>query len=263
MTDNFLGFPPPLLGEQALRLPVVYDDGDLLALAKPFGVVVQQDGWYPRIPSLVEATRYQAMNGKPEFVHLNIGEQGLWAITDLDCECMGPVLFSRSRERAEELKNGVGSGQFSFTYYLLSQAIGSEEEFACELPLARHSRRAHMLVSHTTGKKALTVFKFLGRLSRYGCYEARTDFPRRHQVLVHALESGLPVVGDSIYAGSQPVYLSALKSNYRPRRNHEERPLYPGPAYYLRSIELLNGNRIEADEPRQWVSLFKQLKRYG
>ena len=40
-----LGFPVPLLGMEPVRLPVLYDDGDLLALAKPVGDMVQNDAW--------------------------------------------------------------------------------------------------------------------------------------------------------------------------------------------------------------------------
>ena len=97
-----LGFPVPLLGMQPVRLPVLFDDGELLALAKPAGVLVQSDPWYANLPELVEAIRFQAHDGKPEFQRLNIGPEGLWAVTDLDPECYGPVLF---RVNGRLLKN--------------------------------------------------------------------------------------------------------------------------------------------------------------
>lgn len=263
MSTNYLGFPAPLLGPSAVRLPILFDEGDLVAIQKPIGVVVQQDPWYVKRPSLIEAIRYQAMQGKPEFERRGIGADGLWAVTDLDAECQGPVLFCRSRERAELLRNAVGSGAFEFTFIVLAKGATDAEEITCDLPLARHSRRAHMLVSHTTGKKAQTVYRRVGTLGHYTCLEARTPFARRHQVLLHALESGLPVLGDGIYAGSKEIYLSSLKKDYRPRRQDSERPLYPGPAYYLKSIKVPEVGVIEGEEPRQWVALFKQLSRHG
>ena len=36
-----LGFPVPLLGLQPQRLPILFDDGTLIALAKPLDVLVQ------------------------------------------------------------------------------------------------------------------------------------------------------------------------------------------------------------------------------
>jgi 23S rRNA-/tRNA-specific pseudouridylate synthase len=263
MSQQFLGFPPPLLGTEAQRLPVVYDNGETMALAKPAGVLVQQDGWYPRHPELIEAIRYQARSGKPEFGRLAIPEDGLWGVTDLDPECAGPVLFSRSRDRAEELRNEHGSELFEFTYILLTQGSAMVEQVECDLPLARHTHRAHMVVSHSTGKKAATVFRYIGRVGRHSCYEARTRFPRRHQILLHAHESGLSILGDDLYAGSRLVYLSSLKKDYRPRRDMPERPLYPGPAYYLKSVTVPGLGNIDGGAPRRWEGLCQQLSRHG
>jgi len=262
-TATHIGFPSPLLGLQPVRLPVLFDDGERIVLEKPPGILVQQDSWYPRLPVLVEAIRHQAAEGKPEMQELGIGEDGLWAITDLDPECHGPVLFARNREIAEELRNSFGSGQFTFVYQLLANADQQAEPVLCDLPIARHGRLPRMLVSHTTGKKAETEFVAAGKAGRYTCYEARTRFPRRHQILLHAAESGLPVLGDRNYARSQPLFLSRLKKDYRPRKDREERPLYDGPAYFLREIDLSGECRIEGPVPSKWEALVKQLGKYS
>ena len=258
-----LGFPYPLLGMESMRLPILFDDGDRIVIEKPQGVLVQQDGWYPRLPVLVEAIRYQAAVGKPDLGKLGIGEDGLWAVTDLDPECHGPVLFARTREAADELRNALGSGSFTFIFQLLAEAGQETESRECDLPLARHGRLPRMLVSHTTGKKASTVFHAAGRAGRYTCFEARTAFPRRHQILLHAAESGLPVLGDRLYARSHPLLLSRFKRDYRPRKDREERPLYDGPAYFLRELDLGEGARIEAPFPPKWEALVKQLVKYS
>lgn len=258
-----LGFPAPLLGEQSQRLPVLFDDGDCLVLFKPPGVLVQQDSWFPRIPVLIEAIRYQAAQGKPEFRKLGIGEAGLWAVHDLDPELGGPVLFTRQRETAETLRSNLGSDGFSFEFVLIAKADPPGEAVICDLPLARHERLPKVLVSHTTGKKTSTEFAGLGRIGAYACCVARTHYPRRHQILVHALESGLPVLGDEVYARSGLPYLSRMKRDYRPRRDdREERPLFPGPACFLRRITG-EGIDLEAPEPPKWQALCRQLARYS
>lgn len=258
-----LGFPAPLLGTDSLRLPVVYDDGERMALAKPAGVLVQQDAWYPRLPVLVEAIRYQAAQAKPEFVKMGIGQAGLWAVTDLDAECAGPLLLARSRDVAEDLRNKFGSSSFSFTYEFVTQAAAAEEPVTCDLPLARHERLPRMLVSHTTGKIAQTVFAAQDRVGAYFRCTAQTRFPRRHQILLHASESGLPVLGDRLYAKSTPVMLSHLKRDYTFRQDRDERPLYDGPAYYLKEIQLDGECRIVMPSPPRWQALLRQLGKYS
>lgn len=257
-----LGFPVPLLGMEPVRLPVLYDDGDLLALAKPVGVLVQSDAWYPKLPVLIEAIRHQSQQQKPEFARLGIDDEGLWAITDLDPDCYGPVLFARNRETAESLKSELGSGKFTFTFRFMSRSKVTEPVIDCSLPIARHRHQARILVSHTTGKKAATQFVFEEANGATNLWQAMTQFPRRHQIMLHSSESGLPVMGDTLYARENLLLLSQLKRNYQYKRDAEERPMYPGPAIYLSRIDL-EGRMILCPEPPRWNGLRKQLGKYA
>lgn len=262
-TQSHLGFPAPLLGVEPVRLPVLHDDGEMLVLAKPSGILVQQDSWYPRLPVLIEAIRYQAAEGKPEFAKMEIGPAGLWAVTDLDPECAGPVLLTRSREAGEELKNQYGSGNFTFTFEILTQSNPTTDSIDCDLPISRHGRLSRMLVSHTTGKVSKTTFTDAERVGSYTLCQAKTNYPRRHQVLLHALESGLPVLGDRTYARSSPVMLSRIKRDYQLRRDRDERPLYPSPAYYLKELKIGPDCLISMPPPLRWPGLIKQLRKYS
>lgn len=259
-----LGFPAPLLGLDSVRLPVLLDTGELIVLAKPQGVLVQADSWYPRCPVLVEAIRHQASEGKPEFERLGIGRDGLWAVHDLDPEIWGPVVFSRGREQGDALRSSCGSSAFEFTYIFLTRASRSDREqdsIECDLPIARHRTRPRMLVSHTTGKMATTRFDKIGSMGRYELWMAKTDFPRRHQILLHATEIGIPVLGDKIYAGEKPLFLSRFKKNYRGKRDVDERPLYDGPACYLSRIQYGKHLDLASPEPPRWKGLVNQLVR--
>lgn len=247
-----------------LRLPVIADDGDLLALAKPIDALVLPDNWYPRIPVLVEAIRYQAENGKPEFQRLNIPSSGLNAIYGLDPDVSGVCVMTRSPERAEQLRNDVGSGLCKFRFHLVAEKAPEEDELECDLPMARHFTEARMLVSNRTGKKAQTIFRRIDRVGRYSLWEAETDFPRRHQIALHAFECGIHIVGDETYAGGTPLYLSQLKRNYRTRqRDEEETPIHPAIAVHLVEWSHQDGTKITCEPSKTFVALLKQVKRYA
>lgn len=257
-----LGFPPPLLGMEPVRLPVFHCDSSLMVLGKPAGVLVQQDSWYPRLPVLVEAIRYQAEQGKPEFQRAGIGPDGLWAVSDLDPELPGPVVFCFDRDERDRLKNALGSGSFLFRFTFLSAGRVEMDELECDLPLARHTSGNRVIVSHSTGKQCRTRFLRSASVGNLFQWVAESGFPRRHQVLVHAMESGLPVLGDELYAGSSPLLLSSLKSGYRPSRFREERPLYPGPACFLREIQFPDKTSpLVVPPPAKWRALLNQLNR--
>jgi 23S rRNA-/tRNA-specific pseudouridylate synthase len=120
-----------------------------------------------------------------------------------------------------------------------------------------------MLVSHTTGKITHTNFSMVNSVGAYALCSAQTHFPRRHQVLLHALESGLPVLGDRIYARSNPIMLSRLKRDYHFRRDRDERPLYDAPAYYLKELKISENLTISMPTPPRWQGLVKQLQKYS
>jgi len=258
-----LGFPAPLLGMEPVRLDILFDDDEHLVLAKPAGVLVQADSWYPRLPVLVESIRHQAQLGKPEFQRRHLPPHGLWAVTDLDPELHGAVLLTRSQERAESLRNELGSGHFLFTFTLLARSDGGVDYRECHLPLARHTRLPRILVSHNTGKKSVTRFIRDAPLGPFHLWKATTDFPRKHQILLHAFESGLPVLGDHLYARSKPVLLSALKRGYSSKLDRQERPLYEGPACYLSRMDIPGLASVQCPVPPRWNGLIRQLEKHA
>jgi 23S rRNA-/tRNA-specific pseudouridylate synthase len=250
----------------SFRLPVLFESDACLAIAKPQGILVQADSWYPRLPVMVEAIRHQAGMQKPEFQRLGIGPEGLWAIHDLDPELYGPVLFARNREQGDELRSACGSSVFEFTFTFLTKGSGhltGQDSHECDLPIARHRSRPMILVSHTTGKKAHTQFDRVGSVGRFQIWTARMTFPRRHQVFLHAFECGLPVLGDRNYARESALLLSRFKRNYRVKQDVEERPLYGGPACFLSSIRVSDSLHVQCQEPPRWKGLLNQLERHS
>lgn len=260
---EFFGFAPPLLGMEPQRLRILHDDGELIALQKPRHVLVTSDNWYPRTPVLVEAIRHEAARGKAELSRRGIGSEGLWALYDLDPECAGPVLFARSKQVADQLRNEFGSHRFVFGFQGLSRCSPFAGKAECDLPLARHKEEKRMVVSHRIGKQCATTFFAGPFLGSYQFWSGEATLPRRHQLLLHAAESGLPVVGDSRYGGLPALYLSSFKKGYRPKSDHKETPLYPGPAYRLRVLRLPDGGEIFAASDPKWEGMCRQLERHG
>lgn len=263
--DSFLGFPPPLLGAEPVRLPILWDNGTTLALYKPPGILVLEDNWYPTVPVLAAAIGYQAKQQKPEFQRLNIPEDGLVAIYSLDPEVSGVVLFTRGMESAQKLKNDLGAGKCTFRYHLVAEEAPHEEVLDCDLPLARHFTEKRMVVSNRTGKAAETRFNLLERIGgRYTLWQAEVNFPRRHQVALHAFERGIKVLGDTTYSNSHPLYLSRIKRHYvLGRKQEEEKPIHNSVSIHLAECELADGTRISSAPGKSFVGQLKQLRRYA
>lgn len=262
--SKHIGFPPPLLGMEPARLPVIADDGDLLALAKPPQVLVLPDNWYPRIPVLVESIRYQAEQGKRELQRLGVPESGLHAVFAMDPDVTGVVVLTRRAETGEALRNDLGSSLCRFRFHLVAEQAPDTEETFCELPLARHYSQPRMVVSNRTGKKSWTRFRRLDRIGRFTLWEAETDLPRPHQVCIHAAECGIRVLGDPLYAASEPLYLSMIKRGYRAsKRDEEETPIHPFAAVHLLEWQHRDEAAITCEPPKTFVALLRQLRRHA
>ena len=93
------------------------------------------------------------------------------------------------------------------------------------------------------------------------------SFYRMHQLPLHALEVGLPIVGDERYADEPEIYLSRLKRGYQTKRRAEEASLWDGIAAYLAQIEfpLPDGTRtvVSAPPPKRLGVMLRHLGRYA
>ena len=99
----------------------------------------------------------------------------------------------------------------------------------------------------------------------YAVWTATTTFDRLHQVRVHAAESGLPIVGESRYAKTTPIFLSEIKRNYRPAGDgtRVEPPLYGELCLHLARIAFPGADGkpvvVEAPLPKPFAVLLKKL----
>lgn len=247
--EVFLTFPPGALGEAPVRIPVLWNDGCLLALNKPPGVPAFQDsrlGGGAR--SLLATINDRAKAGQPQFQRLDI--RSLAAVNLLDRDLSGIVLYAKSPEAKGNFKNAMGSLHFSFRYRFLAQADEGAEERFCELPLAVHNRESRTLISHQTGKKTFTRFRCLQDLGRWRLWESESPYDRFHQVRLHAFEAGLRILNETVYPAGAA---SAIDTGTR---------RYDGLALHLFAIRLPLGDHsieLEAPYPAPLATLLKRL----
>ena len=272
MAENnvFIGFPVPLLGERPVRLPVLWHSAEAAAIVigKPAGVAVLPDNWYGRAPVLTYALNHQIEAGKPELRRMGLTRE-LLAVHSLDPELSGPVLFTYDPECHEALRNALGSGFWRFTFRFVATGGGNAGQLQCSLPLARHRVEPRMVVSHTTGKAAATVFRRVAAIGGpFAEWEAETAYPRLHQLFVHAREAGLSVCGDTRYGNSAVPSVADLKRNYRPSRRFEEAPpVYPGPFARLAALHFGEAEdtvrTVEPPPPAKWASGLRLLREHA
>ncbi|MGH8568799.1 MAG: RluA family pseudouridine synthase, partial [Gammaproteobacteria bacterium] len=172
----------------ALRDAVVYEDPDLLALAKPAGVAVHSGTGVSF--GIIEALR--AM--RPEEPYLEL-------VHRLDRDTSGCLLVARRPEVLRALHGMLRAGRIEKIYLTLLRGRWRGGTELVDLGLRRNVVRSgeRMVGVATGGKPARTAFAPRELFRGASLMEARLITGRTHQIRVHAMEIDHQVAGDAKY----------------------------------------------------------------
>lgn len=266
-SQKFVGFPSGFLGTGPRRLQVIDETKDWIAIDKPARVAIRQHPWNADLPNMDTALNQQLEAQKPELVRS--GATVFGSVFTMDPEISGVSLFAKHRASLAELRNWVGSHKLQFKFLLITQSRGSEEldEIIADAPLLVHNVKPKMIPSTAKGKKAWTQFIRMDEsTSGWALWEAKTFFPRVHQIRAHASMEGIPVLGDSLYSGAAIPLLGEFIAG-KSAGAEKRRPIFDGIALHLSEVILPNsGNdvtgprRLNAELPKQFGLLLKRLE---
>ncbi|GHB94239.1 pseudouridine synthase [Cerasicoccus arenae] len=240
-TELKIGFPPPLLGDEPVRLSAAVAGDGLLALALPGGFPSEAHPFFPKAHTVIAGLQAQLRAKKPELERL--GMEVALSVNFLEPESSGLLLVAYTRAGVERWRNAFGSSQIEFTYELIVKANAElADELVCDLPVARHKARhkseSRMLVSHKTGKKSHTVFRRGAVCGGYERWTATTALPRLHQIRLHAMEVGLCIPGETLYGEIPPLTWSVLKG---PEARGDRGGIVERPLVHLARIRMVEG----------------------
>ncbi|MEI7848397.1 MAG: RluA family pseudouridine synthase [Chloroflexota bacterium] len=166
---------------------ILYEDADILIVNKPASLSVLPDGWDPDSPYLFKLLQER-------FPELMIAHR-------LDKVTSGVMVFARNPEAHRNLNMQFERHTAQKIYHALVVGIPKWDEHN-----AKHKLRINVGHSHRTvidngqGKPAETHFKVIKRFQRYALLEAIPATGRTHQIRVHAMALGLPLLGDTLYS---------------------------------------------------------------
>ena len=181
-------------------LDIVYQDDDLVVLNKPSGLL-SVPGRLPEHKDCLQ-NRVQRILPTATIVHR------------LDMATSGIILMALNKAAHVEIsrqfeKRLTQKSYIARVYGKVAEQSGSvEEPLICDWP-----NRPKQKVDHENGKKALTHYQVLGYDdSSYGenttLVELTPVTGRSHQLRVHMLSIGHPILGDRLYAHHQALTIS-------------------------------------------------------
>ena len=165
----------------------LYQDDALLVVDKPAGLP-SVPGRTPELHDCM-ASRVQAAVPDALVVHR------------LDMATSGLLLFARGKAMQRALSHAFAERTVDKRYIAVVAGRMAEDEGEITLPLiADWPRRPLQKVDPEHGKPSLTRFKVLTRDARTTRVELTPLTGRSHQLRVHLLAIGHPILGDALYA---------------------------------------------------------------
>jgi len=179
--------PPWEEPEVPLGFAVLYEDEDLVAVAKPSGLPTQPNGGFLE-HTLLHLVRLRYPGASP--IHrLGRGTSGL-------------VVFSRSTEANRALCESFRQRDVLKVYRALVEGHPTAEAFTVEAPIGPvpHAALGTVHAASAAGKAARSHMQVIERREAASLVEVRIETGRPHQIRIHAAVSGHPLVGDPLYA---------------------------------------------------------------
>lgn len=183
---------PDMMKNADLVPKVIYEDGNVVVLNKPAGLLSMAKGQYC-----------------PE----NTLERYGLLVHRLDRDTSGVVIMAKNPEVQTFLKKQFQDRKTHKTYYAVVSGRPKLDEAKIDLPIARDLKHPTTFRVDPNGKASETYYKVIKSDGKHSLVELRPTTGRTHQLRVHMKYLGHPIIGDPVYGEEEAdrLYLHANK----------------------------------------------------
>lgn len=212
-------------------IPVLFEDGDILAVNKPEGLA-----------SIPERTK--AKDSLVSLLSSKFNDR-LFIVHRIDKEASGVILLAKNAPAHRFMNEQFRTRTVKKNYLILVHGNPQVRDGVIDKPL-RQFGSGRVGIDPKLGSQSETGFRVVERFRSHALVEARPVTGRRHQIRVHFFSIGHPVVGDSLYGDK------VVQKQYARLMLH---------AHGL-EFRLLSGERmkIEAPVPESFESILRSVR---
>jgi len=176
-----------------LQAAVLHRDADIIVINKPAGLAVQGGtGTERHLDGLLEALRFEARE-RPRLVHR------------LDRDTSGVLVLARNAAAAAKLGAAFRGRAVRKIYWAAVVGCPKPRQGRIDQPLAKQSGRGgeRVMPDEEEGQRAVTYYRTIAHAGdRLAWLALQPVTGRTHQLRVHCLALGTPILGDGKYGGA-------------------------------------------------------------
>ena len=202
--DRFFVTLPELadipLVPQDIPLDVVYEDGDVIVVNKPRGLVVHPAPGHPD-GTLVNALLYHCGDTLSGIG----GEKRPGIVHRIDKDTSGLIIAAKNDAAHLALSAQLSDHSLCREYEAIVRGRLREDAGTIDAPIGRHpTDRKRMAVTQKASRNAVTHWEVIARYGGYTHVRCRLETGRTHQIRVHMAHIGHPLLGDFTYGAPSP-----------------------------------------------------------
>lgn len=178
-----------------IQLDIIFEDGDLLVINKPRGMVVHP------APGHSGGTLVNALLGYCKDLSGIGGVARPGIVHRLDKDTSGLLIVAKNDLAHNSLSAQLKRRKLTREYIALTYGIVKPEKGRIEAPIGRHPRHRKKMAVVMGGREAITRYTVLKHYDNFSLLRVKLETGRTHQIRVHLAYIGYPIVGDPAYTG--------------------------------------------------------------
>jgi 23S rRNA pseudouridine1911/1915/1917 synthase len=243
---------PLELQPEATPLEILYEDEQLLIVNKPIGMVVHPSPGHTH-GTLVNALLAHCRTATGGSTLSGIGGMLRPGIVHrLDKDTSGAIAIAKTDRAHQHLQQQFQAKTARRSYLAVVYGAPATDSGTIDQPIGRHPvdrKRMAIVPEAAGGRTAVTHWQVQRRLGNYTLINFELETGRTHQIRVHALHWGHPIVGDPVYGSGRSIGVNL-----------------PGQALHawrLRLIHPVSGAEVLAiaPPPKSFTTLLEVLER--
>ncbi len=188
-----------------MDLDIIYEDEDLLVINKPPGLPVHPAAGHKNDTLVNALLAYMNKSGNLSTIG---GVERPGIVHRLDKDTSGVLLIAKNDHTHLNLSQQFQNREVNKLYEAIVKGTIKKDKGKIEKSIVRHPVNRKKFITSETGRESLTYYEVIDRKDESTWVRLIPKTGRTHQLRVHCVSIGHPIIGDPIYSRKADRYKS-------------------------------------------------------